>query len=130
MTDIACCFPFSWMKYISNCLGFFLSRGFRPTREFFTHMETSLLPAKGCFWPTRMHTWPLSSDDSLACNTYCVTGHPFIMVRLTPVVEPIAVELSLSVFRSWVCRSRDSNTLPSACEANGLTDCVTIPWPI
>ena len=25
-------------------------------------------------------TWPLSSEVSLACNTYCDTGHPFIMV--------------------------------------------------
>ena len=26
------------------------------------------------------HSWPLSSEDSLACHTYCDTGHPFIMV--------------------------------------------------
>ena len=25
-------------------------------------------------------SWPLSSEDSLACHTYCDTGHPFIMV--------------------------------------------------
>ena len=51
----------------------------RPTREFFTHMETSPLPVKGCkFWPR--HIWPLSSDGSLACHTYCDKGHPFIMV--------------------------------------------------
>ena len=29
-----------------------LFRGFRPTREFFTHMETSSLSVKGCkVWP-------------------------------------------------------------------------------
>ena len=34
---------------------------------------------KGCkFWPR--HSWPLSSEGSLACHTYCVTGPPFIMV--------------------------------------------------
>ena len=26
------------------------------------------------------HSWSLSSEDSLACHTYCDTGHPFIMV--------------------------------------------------
>ena len=26
------------------------------------------------------HSWPLSSGGSLACHTYCDTGHPFTMV--------------------------------------------------
>ena len=26
------------------------------------------------------HSWPLSSEGSLACHTYCNTDHPFIMV--------------------------------------------------
>ena len=26
------------------------------------------------------HSWPLSSEGSLACHTYCDTGHTFIMV--------------------------------------------------
>ena len=26
------------------------------------------------------HSWPLSSEGSLACHTYCDTGRPFIMV--------------------------------------------------
>ena len=26
------------------------------------------------------HSWPLSSEDSLACHTYCDTGNQFIMV--------------------------------------------------
>ena len=26
------------------------------------------------------HSWLLSSEGSLACHTYCDTGHPFIMV--------------------------------------------------
>ena len=49
----------------------------RPTREFFTHLETSPLPVRGCkFWPR--HIWPLSSDGFLACHTYCDKGHLFI----------------------------------------------------
>ena len=26
------------------------------------------------------HSWPLSSEDSLTCHTYCKSGHPCIMV--------------------------------------------------
>ena len=26
------------------------------------------------------HLWPLSSEGSLVCHTYCDTGHPFIIV--------------------------------------------------
>ena len=26
------------------------------------------------------HSWPLSSDGSLACHTYCDTGHPFMVI--------------------------------------------------
>ena len=29
------------------------------------------------------HSWPLSSEGSLACPTYCDTGHPFIRTRDT-----------------------------------------------
>ena len=39
---------------------------------------------------------------------------------LTPVAERLAVELSLPVLTT-----EDSNTQPSACEANVLTHCVT-----
>ena len=36
----------------NRLFSFYLVGAFRPTREFFTHMETSLLPVKGCnFWP-------------------------------------------------------------------------------
>ena len=41
------------------------------------------------------HFWPFSNESSLACHTYCDTGHPFIMV--TPIAEHFAVELSLPV---------------------------------
>ena len=41
------------VKLLINCLfGFGCFWGFRPTRECFTHMETSTWPVKGCkFWP-------------------------------------------------------------------------------
>ena len=61
---------------------FCLFRVFRPTQEFFTHMETSTLPMKGCkFWPIHStHGHGALHDGSLACHTYCDTWHPFIMV--------------------------------------------------
>ena len=71
------------------------------------------------------HLWPLSSEGSLKCHTYCDTGHLFIMVIsedpwLTSSAERLAVELSLPVLTTWVCRGWDSNTQPSACRANAL----------
>ena len=52
------------------------------------------------------HSWLLSSEDSLACHTYCDMGHPFIMVisedpwhsHLIPNVSHM--KLSLPVFRN------------------------------
>ena len=46
-------------------------------------------------------------------------------VTFTPIVELLAVELSLPVFTTWVCRGWDSNTQPSACGANALINCAT-----
>ena len=40
----------------------------------FTDSETSPLPVK-----VYAHMWSLSIEGSLACHTYCDTGHPFIM---------------------------------------------------
>ena len=68
-------------------------------------------------------------------HTYCDTGHPFIMVisedTHTYIAEDWAVELSLPVSTTWVCRGWDSNTQPSACEANAQTHCATaVVWTI
>ena len=73
------------------------------TREFFTHIETSTITGEGLqILINDRHLWPLSSEGSLACHTYCDTGHPFIMVlrgsvTLAPYAERLAVELSLPV---------------------------------
>ena len=53
---------------------------FRPTKECFTHIETSSLPVKDCNLTYTRNSWPLSGEGSLACNIYCDTGHLFIMV--------------------------------------------------
>ena len=63
------------------CLSMFCLFGvFRPTREFFTHMETSRWPVMGCILTYARHLWPLSSEGFLACHIYYDMGHPVIMV--------------------------------------------------
>ena len=69
-----------WPKVCTWCLWFlFLFEVYRPTREFFTHMETSTLPVKGCKFRPVLGTYGHCSKGSLTCHTYCDTGLPFIM---------------------------------------------------
>ena len=78
------------------------------------------------------HSKQLSSEGYLACHTEreregggasIYNGHLQEPVTCTPVAEHLAVELSLPVFTTLVCRGWDSNTKHSACESNALTDC-------
>ena len=57
-------------------------------------------------------------------------GHLREPVTLTPASERLAVELSLPVFTTWVCRGWDSNTQLSAYEANAFTHCATVAVPM
>ena len=54
------------------------------------------------FFTYAWHSWPLSSEVSLACHTNCDTGlyngHLRGPVTLTTIAERLAVELSLHVF--------------------------------
>ena len=64
------------------CLFYLFWGVLRPTREFFTHMETLPLSVNEGL-QILTYTWhsrPLSSERSLVCHTYCATGHPFIKV--------------------------------------------------
>ena len=95
--------------FFSFCLVFFLV--YRPTREFFTHMET--LPLQILTYAR--HSRPLSSEGSLACQTYCDKGHPFIMVIsedpwVSPIAERLALKLSLPVLSRPVIEPRSPNT--------------------
>ena len=45
------------------------------------------------------HSWPLSSEGSLACHIYCDMGHPFIMVISE---DPWHSHLLLTVCQSWL----------------------------
>ena len=53
-------------------------------------------------------------------------GHLRGPVTLTLIVERLAVELSLPVFTTKICRGWDLNTQPSASGANALTFCATV----
>ena len=103
---------------------------FRPTRAFFTHLETSPLLVKGCkFWPMlgthAIERWGFFGVPYLLWHGASVyNGHLQGPVTLTPIAEHLAVELSLPVFMTWVHRSWDSNTQLSLCEANTLTHSV------
>ena len=52
-------------------------------------------------------------------------GHLRGPVTITPVAKRLAVEMTLPVLMTWVCRGWDSNSQPFACEPNVLTDCIT-----
>ena len=49
-------------------------------------------------------------------------GHLQGPIALMPIVEHLAVELSLPVLATSECPSWDSNTQPSACGTNALSD--------
>ena len=105
-------------------LGFFV-----PIEKFFSHMETTPLPVKGCKLRPVCHSWPLGSEGSLTCNTYCDMEDPFIMV----ITKACDTTLLLSVqewschflFFTLVCRGLDSKPQPSAFKANTLAHCAT-----
>ena len=48
------------------------------------------------------HLWPLSSESSLACHTYCDKGHLFIMVTVESLKFVGANFRGLSIFYRFV----------------------------
>ena len=92
------------------------------------HVDTSPLPVKFdlCSALMAIDQWGFFSVSHLLWHgAYVYNGHLRGPVKLTPIAERLAVELSLPVFTTKVCRGWDSNTQPSACGANALTNCAT-----
>ena len=58
-------------------------------------------------------------------GTSVYNGNLWGPVTLTPFAKHLAVELSLPVFATWVCRSWNFKTQPSECKANAPTHCAT-----
>ena len=87
-----------------------------------------------CLWRARnltnaRHSGPwgfLNVPQHLWHGLYVYDGHLRGSSTLTPIAERIAVELSLPVFTTKVCRGWDSNTQLSACMVNALTHCATV----
>ena len=102
---------------ITNCYRFF----FRfPTQDFLTHMETSLLPLKGCkFW--RIFDTP----DHWAVRILWFTATRDIRIlSYCHIRRSVTIHTYFQKFSSGdvtTCRGWDSNTQPSACNANALT---------
>ena len=96
MTKVLC----HYLSYFALIrLFLFVCLEFRHTRDVSTHLETSPLPVKGCkFWP--MLRMAMSSEGSLACDTFCDTGHSFLMVILE---DPWHSHLLPSGWQ-WSCR--------------------------
>ena len=90
------------MHLTQACRMLFLGFLFWGLSSHSRHMETSPLPVKGCtFWPKNYarHSWPLSCEGSLACQTHWDTGHPFVMVISE---DPWHSDLMPSVWQ-WSC---------------------------
>jgi hypothetical protein len=65
----------------------------RPAQEYFTYMETSPLPVKGCkILASAGCSGPLSREGSLSCYTCCDTGLQFF--RSHPKDRPIQSPLT------------------------------------
>ena len=47
------------------------------------------------------HSWSLSSEGSIACHTYCGTGHPFLMV----ILEDLWRSHLLPSVKQWSCHN-------------------------
>ena len=83
--------------------------------EFFPHLQTLSLPVKG------FKFWSFSSEGSLACHTYCDTGHPFIMIRDTRTCCRELSSGAVTFCFNDLCVSRlRIEPRPPVCEANAL----------
>ena len=71
------------------------------------------------------HIFVLLINDIKSKIASVYNGHQRGPVTLTPIADRLAVELSLHVpvYTTQVFRGWDSNTKPSACEANALVYC-------
>jgi hypothetical protein len=65
----------------------------RSAQEYFTYMETSPMPVKGCkIWAYARRSGPLSREGFLLCHTCCGTGPRFF--RSHPKDRPIQSPLT------------------------------------
>ena len=76
------------------CLGVF-----RHSRIFYSYGDVTIAGEGLQILTEAQHSWPPSSEGSLACNTYCDTGHPYIKV----IPEDSCHSHLLPSVRQWSC---------------------------
>ena len=122
------------MKY-HNLLNIFIvvflgggSGAFRRNREGSIYIETPPLPLKSftCWRVLGTHGhWAVMNfivPHQLWHGASVYNGHLRGLLTLTLIAEQFSMDLSLPVFMTIFRRGWDSNTQPSACEANSLTN--------
>ena len=82
-------------------VGYWLYSGFSSHSNIFhSYVDVIITGEKLQILTYARHLWPLSSEGSLVCHTYCDRGHPFIKVISE---DPWHSHLMLSVWQ-WSCR--------------------------
>ena len=95
------------------------------SRIFHSYRDVTIASEGLKIWNYARHSWPLSSEGSLTCHTFCDTGLPFIMViskdpwhsHLLPSIWQWSCHYLFLRLRSVVTGDR---TPISWCEANTL----------
>ena len=67
-----------WMKSIMF-VSFFVWGLISNSRMFYSHVDISITGERIQLLTYTLNSWPLSSEGSLTCYTYCDTGHTFIL---------------------------------------------------
>ena len=62
------------------CLSICLFGVYRPTTDFHSFEDVTIAGEGLQILTYDWHSWPLSSEGSLTCHTYCDKGLPFVMV--------------------------------------------------
>ena len=73
------------------------------------------------------HLRPMSSEDSLACQTYCDTGHPFIMVIFEDPWHPAFLLRLRNSRGNWVLMNKEL-LLQRSYGENALSFIIIFQW--
>ena len=99
---------------------------FYPSREFFTHIETSPLPFKGWKFRTMLDAYSQWAVRFLKHATPTGTqNHPFYRFSLENPCLCCCTAFGGGHVTTWFQVDKYSSTRPSACEAITLTHCAT-----
>ena len=106
----------------------FLKKGGSSHSRFFLSLRDVTITSKGLHiltYTRHFRQLIFSVPHLLWHGASFYNGHLWWPMTLTLNAERLAVELSLPVLTTYVCRCWDSNIQPFICAANALTDCTT-----